>query len=280
MVSISTPVEALLGSDAVAHVWTNNPDGSPQVSVVWVIAHGDEILFGTDGASRKARNLAHDPRIILSIEDTERNERGFQRHLVIRGRATIEPGPNPEVMDRLAAAYGLGHHPLALRDSPTAVLVRVTVDRVSGVGPWVDLTMGFYKVAKYYYGPGFHEGSTANELLINESEWQSLPKDLQAIVRAACHELNMTVPAEYFARSTDALATLVNEHGVTIKTFPDEVYAEAYRISEEVNAETANEGDLNRRIYESWSAFRKNAMDYQPLSDFGFIRNRRRAIQS
>lgn len=136
MVSISAPAQALLGSDAVAHVWTNNSDGSPQVSVVWVIAHDDEILFGTDANSRKASNLRRDPRIILSIEDTERNDRGFQRHLVIRGRAAIEPGPDPDVMDRLAAAYGLQHHPLALHDSPNAVMVRVAIDRISGVGPW------------------------------------------------------------------------------------------------------------------------------------------------
>ena len=138
MVLISAPAQALLGSDAVAHVWTNNSDGSPQVSVVWVIAHGDEILFGSDVNSQKAKNLARDPRIILSIEDTERNERGFQRHLVIRGRASIEPGPDPELMDRLATMYGLQRHPLALRDSPTSVVVRVTIDRISGVGPWVE----------------------------------------------------------------------------------------------------------------------------------------------
>lgn len=139
MVSIPAPAQALLGSDAVAHVWTSNPDGSPQVSVVWMIVQDDEILFGCDGASRKARNLRQDPRIILSIEDDERNERGFQRHLVIRGRAVIEDGPNPALMDRLARKYlGLDRHPLALRDSPTAVVVRVEIDRISGVGPWLD----------------------------------------------------------------------------------------------------------------------------------------------
>jgi PPOX class probable F420-dependent enzyme len=131
----------LLGSDAVAHVWTTNPDGSPQVSVVWVIAQDDEILFGTDAASQKAKNLGRDDRIVLSIEDEERNERGYQRHLVIRGRARIEAGPNPALMDRLAAKYtGLRRHPLALRDSPTSVVVRFEVDRLSGVGPWIDET--------------------------------------------------------------------------------------------------------------------------------------------
>lgn len=141
MTSISAPAQVLLGSDAVAHVWTNNPDGSPQVSVVWVIADGDEILFGTDASSQKAKNLARDPNILLSIEDEERNERGFQRHLVIRGMASIEPG-DPGLMDRLAMKYlGLRRHPLALRDSPTSVVVRTSIDRISGVGPWVDTTV-------------------------------------------------------------------------------------------------------------------------------------------
>jgi PPOX class probable F420-dependent enzyme len=139
MAEVLAQADALLGSDAVAHVWTSNPDGSPQVSVVWVIAQGDEIVFGTDASSQKARNLHRDDRVVLSIEDTERNERGFQRHLLIRGRARIEPGPDPALMDRLAMKYtGLARHPLAMRDSPTSVVVRVEIDRISGVGPWVE----------------------------------------------------------------------------------------------------------------------------------------------
>ncbi len=139
MVDVGAQADALLGSDAVAHVWTTNPDGTPQVSVVWVIAQGDEITFGTDTSSQKAKNLRRDNRIVLSIEDTERNERGFQRHLVVRGRARINPGPDPELMDRLAKKYlGLHRHPLALRDSPTSVVVKVRIERISGVGPWVD----------------------------------------------------------------------------------------------------------------------------------------------
>lgn len=141
MSTIPAQAQAMLGSDAVAHVWTTNADGSPQVSVVWVIAHDDEILFGTDARSEKAKNLERDDRVILSIEDVERNERGYQRHLVIRGRASVEPGPAPELMDQLARKYtSLRRHPLALRDSPTSVVVRVTVDRMSGVGPWIDET--------------------------------------------------------------------------------------------------------------------------------------------
>lgn len=138
MVVIPSPAQALLGTDAVAHVWTSNADGSGQVSVVWVVVQDDEILFGTDAASRKAHNLTRDPSVILSVEDTERSQRGFQRHLVIHGTASLEPGPHPDLMDRLAQKYvGLEKHPLAMRDAPSSVLVRVTVERIGGVGPWM-----------------------------------------------------------------------------------------------------------------------------------------------
>ena len=138
---LSAPAQALLGTDAVAHVWTCNPDGTPQVSVVWVIVDGDEIVFGADAHSRKVRNLHLNRRVVLSVEDEERNGRGFQHHLVVHGQGIVHPGPDPALMDRLAHKYlGLHRHPLALRDSPTSVVVRVSVDRIAGLGPWVAAT--------------------------------------------------------------------------------------------------------------------------------------------
>ena len=139
MISLSAPAQALLGSDAVAHVWTSNPDGSPQVSVVWVIVDGDDIVFGADTSSKKVRNLRVNPRVVLSVEDDVRNHKGYQHHLVVHGRATVHDGPDPALMDRLAHKYlGLSRHPLALRDAPSSVVVRVAVARIAGVGPWVD----------------------------------------------------------------------------------------------------------------------------------------------
>jgi PPOX class probable F420-dependent enzyme len=139
MASISARAQTLLDSDAVAHCWTMNTNGTPQVSVIWIIAQGDEILFATDAHSQKALNLRREPKVVLSIEDTERTESGFQRHLVIRGTAKIEVGPDPALMDRLARKYtSLTRHPLALRDSPTCAVVRVAIDRISGVGAWID----------------------------------------------------------------------------------------------------------------------------------------------
>ena len=104
-----------------------------------MIVQDDEIVFGCDRASQKAINLRRSPSVVLSIEDEVRNAQGFQRHLVVRGTAVIEERPDPALMDRLAKKYvGLDRHPLAMRDSPSSVVVRVSIDRISGVGPWVD----------------------------------------------------------------------------------------------------------------------------------------------
>lgn len=148
------------------------------------------------------------------------------------------------------------------------------IDAAEWVGPWNDLAFGFYKVAKNYYGPGFHEGSTCNELMINEAAWSVLTDDLKAIVRAASHETNQMSPAEYMANNAWSLPKLLDEHGVILNHYPDDVAREMFRVSEEVVAETADEGDLNRRIYESWSTFRRQVMDYAPLGDYGFARMR------
>jgi TRAP-type mannitol/chloroaromatic compound transport system substrate-binding protein len=189
-----------------------------------------------------------------------------------RGLKIRIPGLAAEVLNRIGATavnMPAGEIMPALQSG--------VIDAAEWVGPWVDLTLGFYKVAKYYYGPGFHEGSTASELLINEARWQKLSSELRAIVWTACHEVNMMAPAEYFARNAESLSVLLEEHGVILNNYPHDVLKAMFEVSEQVNAETASEGDINRRIYESWNAFRKRAMDYQPLSDYGFIHNRARA---
>ncbi len=138
MVTIPAPAQALIGSDALAHVVTENPGGTPQISVVWCGVRGDELVFVSEASTQKIRNLRRDPRVVLSIEDEERNQRGLQQHLVVRGHATIREGADATVMDELCRVYlGRADHPLNLRDSPTAVTVTVSVDKISGNGPWV-----------------------------------------------------------------------------------------------------------------------------------------------
>jgi PPOX class probable F420-dependent enzyme len=135
--SIPAPAEALLGSNALAHVVTRNGDGTPQVSVVWCGVKEDRVVFCADADTAKVRNLRRDPDVILSIEDEARNRTGTQQHLLIYGRAEILGPADPSLCDELCRVYvGRADHPLNLGRSPTAVTVAVEIERIGGNGPW------------------------------------------------------------------------------------------------------------------------------------------------
>ena len=110
--------------------------------------------------------------------------------------------------------------------------------------------------------------------MVNLTAWQKLPKDLQDIVYAASLALTSSMPSEYFARNAGTLPVLLSEHNVKLHTFPADVVTAMYQISNEVVAETASEGELSRRIYESWARYRETAIAYQPYSILGFSRDR------
>jgi len=148
------------------------------------------------------------------------------------------------------------------------------IDATEWVGPWNDLAFGFYKVAKNYYGPGFHEPGTSTECMVNKNEFNALPKNLQDIVEHACVSENNKMLAEFTTGNNIAQRKLVEDHGVKIKHFPDEVYKVMFKISEEVVSETANEGDINKRIYQSWSSFKNDAIERAPFSEQGYMLRR------
>ena len=135
--TIPAPVEALLGSDALAHIITSNPDGTPQVSVVWCGVRGEHVVFCTEGNTAKVRNLRREPRVLLSIEDEARNASGTQQHLVLHGHV-LDVGPvDADLCNELCRTYvGRADHPLNLRHSATAVTVTIEIDRIGGNGPW------------------------------------------------------------------------------------------------------------------------------------------------
>lgn len=137
--SIPAPAQALLGSNALAHVITLNSDGTPQVSVVWCGVRGEQVLFCTEERTAKVRNIRRNPRVVLSIEDEARNAAGTQQHLVIHGEAQVLGPADLGLCDELCRVYaGRADHPLNLRSSPTALTVAVDVHRIGGNGPWVD----------------------------------------------------------------------------------------------------------------------------------------------
>jgi PPOX class probable F420-dependent enzyme len=138
-VQIPESARAMVESGRLAHLVTLNRDGSPQVSCVSVGLDGDEIVSGhLFAAQQKIRNVRRDPRVSLSIEGTEIQPPGLLQYLVVHGRARVTDGGAPGLLQELAHRY-LGPNVTfpPMPDPPPGVVLRITVDRLGGVGPWV-----------------------------------------------------------------------------------------------------------------------------------------------
>jgi PPOX class probable F420-dependent enzyme len=134
---IPDEARAILDSDALAHLVTSNADGSAQVSCVWVGLEGSDIVFASLGPRRKLDNIRRDPQVALSVEGTEISGIGLKEYLVVHGRARIEEGGGPELLQRLAHTYlGPDVKFPPVDDPPPGVVVHIAVDRLGGVGPW------------------------------------------------------------------------------------------------------------------------------------------------
>jgi PPOX class probable F420-dependent enzyme len=139
MAILSPEAVELLESDALAHLVTLNPDGSAQLSCVWVGLDGDEIVSGHMMRRQKVRNVERDPRVVLSLEGRGLTDRGLREYLVVHGRARVQEGGAAALLQRLAHVY-LGPEvvfPPPGAQAPGYVL-RITPERIGGVGPWAD----------------------------------------------------------------------------------------------------------------------------------------------
>jgi TRAP-type mannitol/chloroaromatic compound transport system substrate-binding protein len=149
-----------------------------------------------------------------------------------------------------------------------------TIDATEWVGPYNDLAFGLHQAARYYYWPGWHEPGTVLEGMINKAAWESLPADLQAIVQRACQAASEDMLAEFTARNSIALRTLVEEHRVQLRRFPDEVLAEIGKVSREVVAEIAAQDPFTQKVYASFDRFRKASTSYTRVTEEAYIHAR------
>lgn len=140
MPTIPASARELLATGVLAHAVTLDPDGTPHVTLWWAGFDGDEIVLSTFFMleQRKLQNLRRDPRIVLSFEAHEHTGEGLHPYLVVQGRARITEGGALDVMDRLSEAYiGPGAR-YPMRDVPDGIVIRVTVERIYGQGPWAE----------------------------------------------------------------------------------------------------------------------------------------------
>nr|WP_300519203.1 TRAP transporter substrate-binding protein [Aliiroseovarius sp.] len=138
------------------------------------------------------------------------------------------------------------------------------------IGPWTDSALGYYQVAKNYYWPGVGEPSSAEEAGVNQDKFNELPDDLKQVVQLACESLYNPVWTEYTTKHALALKTLVEEHGVQVRMFPEDVITAMGKAAAEVIEDLRQDDDeLVRRITESFVAYRDSIGGYMTFADNG-----------
>lgn len=172
------------------------------------------------------------------------------------------PGPGGEILRRA------GGTPINIPGAELFTALQTgTIDATEWVGPYNDLAFGLFRAAKYYYYPGWHETGTGLECMINQEAWNTLPADLQAIVRIACQAAVMDTLSDFTYNNGIALKTLIEEHGVELRRFPDEVLNRLREISDELLEEMASENELMARICASFKAYTAIVRPWTAISD-------------
>ncbi len=146
-------------------------------------------------------------------------------------------------------------------------LEKGTIDATEWVGPYDDEKLGFYKVAKYYYYPGWWEGSAMLHLFVNADKWNSLPKSYQAAVKNASALANTFMLAKYDVENPKALKRLVGNHGVKLRPFTEPVLDACFKAANEVYAEQSAKNASFKEVYEAMKAFRADAYLWEQISE-------------
>ncbi|HOW75437.1 MAG TPA: TRAP transporter substrate-binding protein [Candidatus Competibacteraceae bacterium] len=137
-------------------------------------------------------------------------------------------------------------------------LERGAIDAAEWVGPYDDEKLGFYKVAKFYYYPGWWEPGPVLSFYINKEQWEKLPKPYQAAFEAAAAEANVNMLATYDAKNPQAIQRLV-QNGTQLRRYPDDVMKAAYETAQKIFAEESAKNPDFKKIFDSMRAFQKGA---------------------
>jgi TRAP-type mannitol/chloroaromatic compound transport system substrate-binding protein len=148
-------------------------------------------------------------------------------------------------------------------------LEKGTIDAAEWVGPYDDEKLGFSKVAKYYYYPGWWEGTLSNQLMINLRKWNELPKRYQAILSGAAAYANSEELAKYDARNPAALRRLIGG-GTELRAFTSSILEACLKASNEVNAETAARNADFKKVLESMQAFRNEGYFWWQVAEYSY----------
>jgi TRAP-type mannitol/chloroaromatic compound transport system substrate-binding protein len=191
----------------------------------------------------------------------------------LKGLKMRIPGLGGDVMAKLGAS------PVSLPGGQIYEnLVSGAIDATEWVGPYNDYFMKFYEAAKYYYWPGMHEPGAQIAFGMNKAWWDDLSKNEQAIIQAACNEENARTMAETNAFNGEYLNRLINDHGVQLREFNDDVYDAFGEASSAVIEEARDHSPLSKKIYDAVLEKRAELGAWTALSDTAYVQKRNNVI--
>jgi TRAP-type mannitol/chloroaromatic compound transport system substrate-binding protein len=153
--------------------------------------------------------------------------------------------------------------------SPAEILVSMQSGLIDGaefVGPGSDIALGLYRVASFYYAPGFNKPNGTGECIVSLKVWESLDSELKAIVQHACANEAQFALAEMERLNAEALAALTGQHGVKLRTFPPSLISAARAQASAVVGELAAKSTAARKIHDSYVAFRERTAQWSRIS--------------
>jgi TRAP-type mannitol/chloroaromatic compound transport system substrate-binding protein len=169
---------------------------------------------------------------------------------------------------RIVGKLGLVPQQLAAGDIFPA-LEKGTIDAAEWVGPYDDEKLGFVKVAKYYYYPGWWEGGAQPHLLVNLAKWNELPKQYQALVQACGREAGVWMTAKYDVLNPQAVRRLVAT-GAELRPFPQPVMEACYKAANELYAEISQTNPTFKRLLDSLTAYRSDSYQWLQVAELSY----------
>lgn len=148
------------------------------------------------------------------------------------------------------------------------------IDGAEFVGPGTDIALGLYRVAPFYYYPGFNKPNGTGECLVALKAWEALPADLKAIVAHACATEANYALSEMERLNAQALAALIGDHGVKLVAFPDDVVAAARKEADAVLGELSARDAASAKVHASYADFRARVAQWSRVSIEAVLRAR------
>ncbi len=146
-------------------------------------------------------------------------------------------------------------------------LDRGVIDALEWIGPYHDSIMGFDKIAKYYYYPGWQEPGPVLELLVNKNAYESLPSDLKTIIETAAAKLNVAMLSAFEAKNSEYYFKMKKEGRVQFRQFSNDILEKLRTFTNEAINEITSADAFAKKIYESYSNFKKNIYEWDMMAE-------------